>query len=63
MTFKIESFCVVQGILFSKMKLFSILENKFKNGTHLIKKRAIFDLLFIFSSHQEKDTKTPLAHV
>ena len=35
---------------------------KFQSGAHL-KKRAIFDLLFTFSSHQGKVTKIPSAHI
>ena len=35
---------------------------KFQNGSHL-KKRAIFDQLFTFSSHQGKVTKIPSAHI
>ena len=44
------------------MKLFSFLEIKFQNGAHL-KKSAIFDLFFIFFSHQGKDTNIPSAHI
>ena len=36
--------------------------SKLQNGTYL-KKRAIFYLLFTFSSHQGKDTEVPLAHI
>ena len=36
---------------------------KFQNGAHLKKKRAIFDLLFTFFSHQAKVTKIPSAPI
>ena len=35
----------------------------FQNSTHLKKKKAIFDLLFAFFSHQGKATKIPSAHI
>ena len=41
---------------------FLFLKIKFQNGAHL-KKRAIFDLLFTFFSHQGKVTKIPSAHI
>ena len=45
--------CSLDNLLQKNVLLFSLLEIKFQNGGHL-KKRAIFDLLFTFFSHQGK---------
>ena len=52
-TCKIGSFlCSLDNLLQKNVSVFCF-ENKFQNGAHL-KKRAIFDLLFTFFSHQGK---------
>ena len=63
-TCKIGSFlhCLDNLLQKNVIVLFFFLEIKFQNGAHL-KKRAIFDLLFTFSSHQAKVTKIPSAHI
>ena len=60
-TCKIGSFLCSLDNLLQKNKNVSFLEIKFQNGAHL-KKRAIFDLLFTFLSHQGKVTKISSAH-
>ena len=61
-TCKIVSFlCSLDNFLLKNVIVF-FLEIRFQNGAHL-KKRAIFDLLFTFFSHQGKDTKIPSAHI
>ena len=61
-TCKIGSFLCSSDNLLQKNVIVLFLEIKFQNGAHL-KKRAIFDLLFTFSSHQGKVTKIPSAHI
>ena len=66
-TCKIGSFlCSLDNLLQKKRNFSLFLEIKFQNGAHL-KKRAIFNLLFTFSSHQGKVTKisfsTCLTHI
>ena len=53
-TCKIGSFlCSLDNLLQKNVIVLFFLEIKFQNGAHL-KKRAIFDLLFTFCSHQGK---------
>ena len=62
-TCKIGSFlCSLDNLLQKNVIFLLFLEIKFQNGAHL-KKKAIFDLLFTFSSHQGKVTKNPSAHI
>ena len=61
-TCKIGSFLCSLDNLLQKNVIILFLEIKFQNGAHL-KKGLIFDLLFTFSSHQEKVTKIPSAHI
>ena len=60
-TCKIGSFLCSLDNLLQKNVIVLFFGNQFQNGAHL-KKRAIFDLLFTFSSHQGKVTKFPSAH-
>ena len=53
--------CSLDNFLLKNVIVF-FWEIKFQNGAHL-KKKAIFDLLFKFFSHQGKDTKNPSAHI
>ena len=58
----VSFFCVVKIIFFWKMQLFSFGgKSNFKMAR--IWKRAIFDLLFTFFSHQGKGTKIFSAHI
>ena len=57
-TCKIGSFLCSLDNLLQKNVIVFFLEIKFQNGAHL-KKRAIFDLLFTFFSHQGKVPKIP----
>ena len=62
-TCKIGSFlCSLDNLLQKNVNVFFFFEIKFQNGTHL-KKRAIFDLLFTFFSHQGEVTKIPSVHI
>ena len=61
-TCKIGSFLCNLGNLLQKYVIVFFLEIKFQNGAHL-KKRALFDLLFTFFSHQRKVAKIPSAHI
>ena len=61
-TCKLWSFLCSLDNLLQKNVIVLFLEIKFQNGAHL-KQRAIFDLLFTFSSHQGKVTKIPSAHI
>ena len=61
-TCKIGSFWGNLDNILQKNVFVIFLEIKFQNGAHL-KKRAIFDLLFTFFSHQGNVTKIPSAHI
>ena len=61
-TCKIGSFLCSLDKLLQKNVIVLFFGNQISNGAHL-KKRAIFDLLFTFSSHQGKVTKIPSAHI
>ena len=59
---KIWSFLCSLDYLLQKNVIYSLFwKSNYKMA--LIEKRAIFDLLFAFSSHQGKVTKIPLAHI
>ena len=61
-TCKIGSFlCSLDNLLQKKRNCYLFWKSNFKMA--LVEKRAIFDLLFTFFSHQRKNTKIPLAHI
>ena len=55
-------FCVVKIMYFRKNVIVFLFGNQISKWRSF-EKRAIFDLLFIFFSHQGKVTKIPLAHI
>ena len=61
-TCKIGSFlCSLDYLLQKRFFFFFFFIIKFQNSAHL--KKAIFDLLFTFFSHQGKVSKIPSAHI
>ena len=61
-TCKIESFlCILDNLLQKNVIVFFFVNQISK--WHSFEKRAIFDLLFTFFSHQGKVTKIPSAHI
>ena len=61
-TCKIGSFLYRLDNLLQKNVIVFLFGNQFSKWRSF-EKRAIFDLLFIFFSHQAKVTKIPLAHI
>ena len=61
-TCKIGSFLCSVNILLQKTVIVFFFGSQISKWRSF-EKRAIFDLLFTFSSHQGKVTKTPLAHI
>ena len=61
-TWKIGSFLCSLDHLLQKNKIFLFFGNQISKWCSF-EKRAIFDLLFTFSSHQGKVTKIPSAHI
>ena len=53
--------CSLDKLFLVKMRLFSFLENKLKDGAHL-EKNVVFDLLFTSFNHQGKEQKIPSVH-
>ena len=62
-TCKIGSILSSLDNLLQKNVIVLFFGNQISKWRSFEKKRAIFDLLFTFSSHQEKVTKIPSAHI
>ena len=62
-TCKIGSFLCSLDTLLQKNVIFLLFGNQISKWCSFEKKRAIFDVLFTFSSHQGKVTKIPSAHI
>ena len=62
-TCKIGSFLCSLGNLLQKNVIVLFFGNQISKWCSYEKKKAIFDLLFTFSSHQGKVTKIPSAHI
>ena len=62
-TCKIGSFLCSLDILLQKNVIVLFFEDQISKWRSFEKKKAIFDLLFTFSSHQGKLQKIPSAHI